>query len=259
MKACEVLHHFQKVGAWVNWNNTTDRFLHGNPDIEVRAIAAAWIATNEAIRQAAEGGANLFVTHEPINYARMADTETGQRAAAAKLRLLDECEMTVLRCHDTWDRMPGVGILDSWAAYMGFETEPQPEGSFYKICLVNGMTVEDLARRVLERVRPLGQGTVQFYGDRNKRVRRMAVGTGCINNVAIMQGLGADVLLATDDGLKTWDDALWAVDTEVPVLIVNHATTEKPGMQKLAEYLSALYRAVPVSYIDVKIPYAVVT
>ena len=126
MKACEVLHHFQSIGTWVNWNNTKDTFLHGNPDCEVRGIAAAWIATNDAIRETARMGANLFVSHEPINYARLADTATGRNALAAKQKLLDECGMTVLRCHDTWDLMPGVGIVDSWAEFLGFETVERP-------------------------------------------------------------------------------------------------------------------------------------
>ncbi len=62
MKAKEVLNHFREIGTWVDWNNTCDEFLHGDPEAEVKGIAAAWIATNDALREAADKGLNLFTT-----------------------------------------------------------------------------------------------------------------------------------------------------------------------------------------------------
>ena len=68
MKAKKVMEHFREVGNWVNWDKTCDQFLHGNPDIEVKGIATAWISTNVALKQAADKGLNLFITHEPAFY-----------------------------------------------------------------------------------------------------------------------------------------------------------------------------------------------
>jgi len=41
MKAKELYEHFKSVGRWVNWERTVDRFLAGNPDVEVEGIAVS--------------------------------------------------------------------------------------------------------------------------------------------------------------------------------------------------------------------------
>ncbi len=258
MRAKEVLEHFQSVGHWVDWAKTVDLFLHGDPEVEVKGIVTAWIPTNRAIRQAAEKGMNLFITHEPAFYHGYRRSSSAEELVGKKKALLDSLGMTLLRCHDTWDRMPEVGIPDAWAEWLGFETEERPVESFYKICLLGDVTVEEAARRVAERVAELGQPTVLIFGDRTRRVARMAVGTGAITHLPTMYELGADLLLATDDGMNFWDGGLWAADLGLPLLIVNHCTAEKPGMMAMAGYLTELYPGVPVEYIDVEFPYDVV-
>jgi putative NIF3 family GTP cyclohydrolase 1 type 2 len=256
LRAREVLEHFRKVGTWVDWGNTCDEFLHGDAEAEVAGIAVAWIPTNEAIRRAAEMGCNLFITHEPAFYPGYEHTPTGQELVRTKKELLDRHGMTVMRCHDTWDRMPEFGIPDSWASYLGFDTEPRPVESYYKTCLVDGLTVEETARRVLDRVQELGQDTVLVFGDRSRRVRRLAVGTGAITYLPHMYDLNPDAILATDDGINFYAGGLWAIDLDVPLLIVNHATAEKPGMQAMARYLREVFAGVSAEYIDVGYPYS---
>lgn len=257
MTAQEVLSHFQQVGQWVNWERTCDQILHGDPNAEVKRIAVAWIASNECLRKAADKGHSLFITHEPIFYHGYRGTSSRETLVAEKRNLLDELGMTVLRCHDTWDRMPEVGIPDAWASFLGFETEERPVESYYKISLLGDITVEETARRIAEKVRLLGQETVLIFGDRAKRVNRMAVGTGAITHLPSMHDLGADVILATDDGFNFWDGGLWARDLDVPLLMVNHSTAEKPGMQAMAEYLKKQFPGTSVEYLDVEFPYSV--
>jgi putative NIF3 family GTP cyclohydrolase 1 type 2 len=257
MKAQQVMDHFREVGEWVNWDNTCDRFLHGDSKAEVIGIAAAWIPTNAALKQAAEKNLNLFITHEPAFYPRYEGTTTGERLIKEKKDLLDELGITLMRCHDTWDRMPEVGIPDAWADYLGFPSEARPVGSFYKVCLLEDITVEEVAQHILDRVMPLGQEAVLILGDRHKRVRRMAIGTGAITHLPSMYDLNVDLILATDDGMNFWTGGLWAVDLGMPLLIVNHATAEKPGMQALAQYLQERFPDVAVEYLDVELPYSV--
>ena len=256
MKAKEVMEHFREVGTWVNWDSTCDQFLHGDPEREVKGIATAWIPTNAAVKEASARGLNLFISHEPAFCGGYEGTASGDQVAAEKRELLDELGITLMRCHDTWDRMPQVGIPDAWASFLGFETEERPVESYYKICLLGDVTVEDAARAVLEKVKPLGQGIVLIVGDRHRRVSRMAVGTGAITRLPAMLELRPDVILATDDGMNFWDGGLWAADLGVPILIVNHCTAEKPGMQAMARYLAERHPDVPVQYLDVVFPYS---
>ncbi len=255
MKARDVMTHFQEVGQWVDWDKTCDQFLHGSPEVEVKGIATAWIPTNEAIQHASQKGCNLFVTHEPAFYPHYHDTVTAELVRKKK-ELLDQLGVTLLRCHDTWDRMPEFGIPDAWASFLGFETEERPVESYYKICLLESLTVEQAARSIADKVRPLGQDTVLIFGDRSRTVHRMAVGTGAITHLPSMYELKADVILATDDGMNFWTGGLWAADLDIPLLIVNHATAEKPGMQAMARYLKGIFPDVPVEYVDVRYPYS---
>lgn len=259
MRAQQIMDHFQQVGTWVDWDRTCDLFLFGNPEVEVSGIATAWIPTNHAIQEASEAGCNLFITHEPAFYPGYEEMPTTQELIRKKEKLLEECGMTLMRIHDTWDRMPKVGIPDAWASHLGFRTEERPLDSFYKICLLDGLTVEATAQHVLEKIRPLGQDTVLVFGDRKKRVNRMAIGTGAITVLPFMHELSPDVILATDDGMNFWTGGHWAVDIGCPVIIVNHATSEKPGMQAMATYLNDKFPDVPAHYFDVAFPYSSVS
>lgn len=49
--------------------------------------------------------------------------------------------------------------------------------------------------------------------------------------------LEADVLVTTDDGTCLWELGQWAVDSGVAVIVVNHASAEKPEMIASGKYL----------------------
>jgi len=257
MKAKEVFEHFREIGHWVNWGRTCDEFLHGDPDREVAGIGTTWVPTNAVLKQAAQKGLDLVVTHEGPFYPVYEGLPSAASQVKGKRELLDESGIVLVRCHDTWDRMPEVGIPDAWAEFLGFDTEPRPVESFYKTCLLGNITVEEAAARILEKTRTLGQAGVLILGDRNRMVNRMVVGTGAITWLPAMCELKPDVILATDDGMNTECGAHWATDAGVPIIVVNHATAEKPGMQAMARHLAKVFPDVPVEYLDVRFPFTV--
>ena len=256
MRASHVMAYFREVGHWVDWDSSGDQFLFGDPHAEVQGIATAWIPTNEAIQEASDKGCNLFITHEPAFYDGLGETRTGIELAQRKRELLGTLGVTLLRCHDMWDLMPEFGIPDAWAAFLGFRTEPRPVDSYYKVCLVDSLSVRQTAQLIAEKVRALGQDTVLVFGDQGRPVRRMVVGTGAMTYLPNMYEMQPDVILATDDGMRFWNAGLWAADIDIPLLIVNHATAEKPGMQAMATYLTGVFPGTPVEYVDVRFPYS---
>lgn len=270
MKAKTVMDHIRQLGAAIDpelcdpddgtyrvdpvWP-APDRFIFGDPEIEVTGIAVAWMATNKVLRQVAGRGHNLFVVHEPGFYqgGGYEDMPLIKQMTRQKMDLLDKLGLTLIRFH-AWDRTPDVGILDTWADLFGFETEPRDLLSYHKICLVGDMTVEQLSRHVLGKVRPYGQDTVMIWGDEKKRVSRMGVGTGAVTQFPPMYELGADVCLATDDGYRFYAPQA-SLDMDVPALVVNHATAELPGMESMARHFRQVFGEVPVEYFDVEFPY----
>jgi len=254
MTANDIREHFRSVGKWVDWEKTCDQFLHGEPSAEVKGIATAWIPTNAVIEEAAAKGVNLLISHEPAFCEGFGSTPSGRQVANTKRALLDRLGMVVLRCHDTWDRMPEVGIPDAWTRWLGFPSEDRPVESFYRICLTGGKTLRQVARAITAKVAPLGENAVRVLGNPDAKVARLAVGTGAITHLPSMYDLRADAILATDDGMNMWTGGIWSLDLGVPVLIVNHATAEKPGMMAMARYLSQRFRSVQTVYVDVAFP-----
>ena len=258
MKACEFREHCVSIAHWVDWENTCDQFMAGDPHAEVRGIAVTWLATNARLREAAALGLNFVIAHEGAFYPQYAKSESGARHHAEKRQLVDELGLTLMRCHDTWDRMPEVGIPDAWAQFLGFPTDPRPVESFHRICHVGPSTLGEVARRVAEKVRPLGQEVVHVVGAEGTPVTRMAVGTGAITRLAEMYELGADLLLVTDDGISTTAAGLYSHDLGVPMLVVNHATAELPGMMAMVGYLEGVVPGVPTRYLPGEFPAPVV-
>ena len=255
MKANDFHKHCMKIAHWVNWKDTVDQFMYGDPEIDVKGIGVTWLATDAVINKAAQMGLNFVISHEGAFYPQFLESETEKGHHENKRKLMKKLGITLMRCHDTWDRMPEVGIPDSWADFLGFTSEPRDVKSFYKICNVEGLTVEDVAKRVLEKIKPLGQKHVSVIGNLKKKVSRLAVGTGAITNPPQMHELGADVILGTDDGVHTTYCGLWSLDLDIPVLVVNHPTAELPGMMEMARYIENHFPDISVKYLPCDFPY----
>ena len=254
MKAREFRDHCMNVATWVDWNNTCDQFMFGDPTSDVKGIGVTWLATDAVLREAAECGLNFVVSHEGAFYPAFEGSASEALHHEQKRRLLDKLGITLMRCHDTWDRMPEFGIPDAWVEFLGFPSEPRDQESYYKICRVDGLSVSDVAEKILEKTRPLGQSCVNVMGNKEKEVSRLAVGTGAITKLPEMYELGADIILATDDGTHTTYCGLWAMDLDIPVLIVSHATAELPGMMKMADYIAKKFPDVEVRYLPCGFP-----
>lgn len=227
---------------------TWDRVLWGDGSREVRSIAVCWRSTLDMLRSAVELGCDLLVTHEPL-YTWTDISGYRHPAEAAKLAFLESSGLVVYRCHDVWDVMPGVGIADSWAVFLGLGDHPAAATRFLRAFdLPAGTTLGGMAAAVLDRVRELGQESLGQVGDDGQPARRIATGTGAITPYREMAALGADVLVLTDDGTRLWESAQWAMDTGVGLLLANHATAEEPGMRNLAAWL-AERAGVPVHHL----------
>ncbi|MEM2905581.1 MAG: Nif3-like dinuclear metal center hexameric protein [Candidatus Bathyarchaeia archaeon] len=260
MKANELHSHMASVGTWVDWKRTSDRFLAGDPEATVKGIAVSWMPTVNNLRRAWAKGANLFVAHEPlyISDAKQGSVQPGREAWAEKKRWLDETGMVVYRCHDVWDDYPEIGVHGAWADFLGLTGKPVASSRFYEVHEVGDLTLRQLAERILEKARALGQETVHMVGDPNKKVSRIALGTGAITDYREMFNLGADVLLLTDDGTRLWESGQWSLDAGIPLLLVNHSTAEEPAMRTLTRYIQERPPEVPVEHIPVGCLYAAV-
>lgn len=250
MKAIDLLTHMKQAGHFVDWSGSCDGFKAGDPQAEVQGIAVSWQSSWPALREAHESGCNLFVTHEPTFYVHMDDDPSvfEYPHVKAKKDWLDATGMVIYRCHDVWDAIPEIGIVQAWARQLGFVEKPACERLFYQAYRVD-CTVREMAERIKERCSSIGQTSVEILGHPEKRIYSVALGTGAITHLQTMQEMGADCAIMTDDGFAYWSAGCFALDSDYPLIVVNHATAEEPGMATLAEYLERTFPGIPVRHI----------
>ncbi len=247
------------IGSYVDFSATCDTFKCGDPDTIVEGIAVSWMSTTAALQEAHARRCNLFVTHEPTFYSHMDDDPSFNQDACTreKRAFLDDTRIVVYRCHDVWDRYPGEGILDSWAAQLGLTAEATAEGPFMRVVPIEPTSAGALARDVARRIKRFGQEAVHLIGDFSQVVSRVGIGTGAITSAREYHRMGANVGIVTE--LIWWRDARWARDTGIPLLVVDHTVSEEPGVINLASHLHRTFPDVRVEYIPTHCPFRLVT
>lgn len=273
MKCIEVLKHFKDVGTWVNWEKSVDQFLYGDPEIDVKGIAVSWMPTIVNLKKSLKERCNLFITHEALFAARIDDegniidspiAKDSHARWATRRRKFDSADIwtknmewlennniVVLRCHDFWDNFPDIGVHGAWAKWLGFNRKPLKVIPFYELHEIEEISLEQLSRKILEKIKPLGQDSIQVIGDLDKKITKIAIATGAASNYRDMYELGGEAILLTDDGTLFWESGQWSIDTGIPLIIVNHSLSEEPGMRTLAKYLENIFPKIPIIQIPV--------
>ncbi len=261
MKAIELQNYLRSLnGGWLNPENTVDTFKAGDPMAEVQGIAVGWMSYTWALQRALDLGCNVFVTHEPTFYDHYDNRQKilEMPAVLEKKRWIEEKGLVILRCHDLWDQMPGMGIPDSWGAWLGLGNAIAGEG-YYRVYDVSGRTALQVAQHIAARVAPFGQEAVHLSGPADRPVTRAAIGTGAITPfLGFLSSYGADLGICTDDGIAYWRDAAYAIDMGIPMIVVNHHASEEAGMVSLAKHLQETFPQIPVHHVAQKCMYRLV-
>lgn len=238
MKAIDLYNHFKEIGTWVNWDSTTDHVLAGDREAEVKGVAVAWQCRTAALKKAVELGCNVFVTHEQHIYPEPQVTKKGevQPYEIERRDFIEDNGLVIIRCHDVWDQMPEVGIVDSWGAQLELTDRVVTTG-IESVYPAPSTTLLRLAKYVAQKTAELGQDGVEMLGDPNAKISKVGIGCGAGTNYEKMVSLGADAIIASDDGTRYWGDGSWALDAGIPVVVVAHCISEEPGMKNLAAYI----------------------
>ncbi len=230
---------------WVNPERTVDTVTAGDPARSVRKAGVCWFACVDTIRQAHAAGWDLLICHEPIFWEHhAAEGAWRQREPGIKKqRLLDETGLVIFRAHDTWDRWPEIGIRDSWAhalaphkrIFAGEETESHP---FHALYAIPEQPLRAFAQFVADRLKTLGEDSVQVMGDPERIVSRPALGVGCIGPDSEIVARGADVLIVCYDGASYWSVRDRLFEQGAAIITVEHGASETPGMATMCCHLA---------------------
>lgn len=236
MKIKEIISYLEKQGDWVNRSHTRDHLLCGNVDNEITNIIICWVATYDIIARAIDKNCNFIICHENPFYQSSTNMHTAIiKEQQAKLKLLDDHHISIYRCHDLWDLYPKYGIRDSWANVLNLPFNK--EYGYYKCSDDLNMTVKQLALHIKEQIKEYGESGIEVIGNLDQTIHTLAIGTGAITNVFEMVDMKADICLVSDDGINNWTATQWAMDNNIPLIVVNHMTSENAGMIGLSKYL----------------------
>lgn len=262
----DIAEHFKSTepGEKINWTKTTDTFKIGDPSKTVKKIAVAWKPSWDALREAVNKGAELFISHESIcvnaqNSSQESEVVFALPSEKSKFDWLEKTGMVVYRCHDVWDRFPIIGIRDTWQKGLNIGGNIVVDEYPYYVTEVAPITVGDLAKHVLKQIQPLRQNGIMVSGNLEKKVNRIGTGTGQNPNAVNLWKAGADVGIMTDDAYLHVRMGVHANELDFPTIFVNHGVAEEWGIMNLAQYLQKVFPALEIFHIPQYCPYKILT
>ena len=231
---------------------SVDRIVVGDPETEIAHIGTCWVPYWETCRQAVRDGVNLLIVHEPTFYTHwdldekspdlFGASPAGKEAYSKEVRIKKDWilgnKLVVIRCHDVLDKIGGFGVPHAFGRLLGFgggdiiRSKP-----YYNVYRTAPRPALEVARTIASKMAAVGQPGVAFYGDKNRTVDSVGVGTGCFSDPIEFMDLAPALFIAIDDVVQTWTQTVYARDSGHPLVVVNHGATEEAGVRGLAEFL----------------------
>jgi putative NIF3 family GTP cyclohydrolase 1 type 2 len=232
--------------------------LFGRGDGSTPDVLVTWMATVAAISNAISEGCGIIVCHEALtlhDYFANASSLQPWTADRARLALLSEHDITVIRAHSTVD--PTHVVPAFWLA-IGL-LRPLKQGNVWSFHVEKPIRLQDLAKRASV---GLGMQGLRVTGDLDRQVRRIGTMVG---------GLGLDRhLLSWEQHLmplrveaiiagETNDFAQrFSIDSGIALIETAHSASEEPGLRALAQDIRAAFPSAKVVFHKEVVPWAIV-
>jgi putative NIF3 family GTP cyclohydrolase 1 type 2 len=234
-------------------SQTVDTFKAGDPDSELKGIAVCMFADMETLKQAVNTGCNFVITHEPVFYNHLDETDSfsEDQVYQEKIKFINENGLVIFRFHDHIHRTQPDGISVGMIKKLGLEnfgvngslTHFQvPKGSLFQFA-------GEIKKRLnMESIRLIGNPEMQFTN-----VTFMAGAPGGQRHIQMLAKDDVEVIIAGE--APEWETYLYANDAvsmgkNKAVIFVGHIKSEEAGMEYCAEWLKGFITDVPVHFIE---------
>ncbi|MBW3543409.1 MAG: Nif3-like dinuclear metal center hexameric protein [Planctomycetes bacterium] len=222
--------------------------------------------SQDVAREAIAGRADLVVTHHPVLF-RAVKRLTADDPQGRVLLELIEARVAVYSPHTGYDsaaeginrqlaellELSDIGVLrppplappdqggESAGDVAWQETAAQPVGGGRYGRLNSPLTLRQLAERVKQR---LNSTIVQFAGEPERRIERVAVGCGSAAEfLSDALALGCEAFVT---GEARFHAALEARSSGIALIVAGHYATERPAMETLARRLAERFPTLEV-------------
>ena len=208
--------------------------IHGDPNRSAGKLLVTWMATVAAIERAVSEGCGIIVSHEALTFHDYFPNASGPdpwTADRARLALLDQHDITVIRAHGTVDP---THVVPAFVRALGL-SEPLECGNVWSLHTEDPIALRDLAAKVAGGV---GMDHLRVTGDPDRVLTRVGTMVG-----GLMQ----------DRHIKSWEVYLmehrveviiggetndfaqrFAVDSGIALIETCHSVSEEPGLEDLA-------------------------
>jgi hypothetical protein len=234
---------------------SSDHIIIGDPETTISKVGTCWMPYFKTLRQAKELGINIMIVHEPTFYYGYRGADLRQEdglfpnvpsparqkyldAVGRKRQWIDDNHMVIIRSHAVPDIIKGFGIPFALGQALGYGNDDLVRSKdFFNVYRIEPDTAWNVARNIANSLMALSQPGVAFYGDKDRIVSTVGMGTGAICDPMRYRELEPDLCIGIGDTVKTWLQGTYAEDTGDPLVVINHGTSEEMGMRLLSQHL----------------------
>jgi len=223
---------------------SVDTIIIGNPDTKIRKAGTVWTPYFKTLENAVNEGINVLIVHGSTFYMDKDPEDLGKEGQnyfnnmppsakeqysevlETKKRWIINNGLVIIRSFDVPNLIKNFGIPFGLGQKLGFKNEDIVRSKdYYNVYQVAKDTAANIAKKIASKLKDLDQPGVAFYGDPDRPVSTVGLGTGEICDPR------------ADDTIWTWLQTSYAQDTGKPLVVINQGTSEEMGMRLLNEHL----------------------
>lgn len=245
-------------------NPTVDRVIVGDPDAPIKKVATCWTPYWDMLRKAKDAGANVVVAHEPTFFTHWdLDEKQGDyhRFPAAQKQYMEWAEkkkawilengLVVIRNHDSIDQIMDFGMSAALGKVLGFGPgDILRQEKYYTVYKMGPIKAGVFAKKISKTLAEFGQPGLGFYGDENRLIQSIGVGTGNASDPMQFAHMDPDMYLVINDAFRTWSHGEFATDSGKPMVIIDHGTSEEHGMRLLQQHLRTKFPEMDIVHLE---------
>mgnify|MGYP003700009611 FL=1 len=265
VKVKEVVQKIFEACNDCNFEIKTDTLIYGNWEMDVKGICTTFMATVDVIKEAAQRGLNLIITHEPTFFTGndRLDWVENDEVYLKKKRLLDEFGISIFRFHDYMHMTHGDLIYKGLIKELGWEnfldsTYERPH--IYRIPRVHFKDLIDFIAKKLD------MDVIRIIGNTDIECNNVGilVGGGSLGlgseemPMIFMRENNIDVIICGE--IYEWTLCAYVRDAAAmglnkAMIVLGHERTEEFGMKYLVDFLRSFIKEINIEFIDSKEPF----
>ncbi len=237
---------------------TVDRLLIGDSSRPVTGIVTTFMPTLSIAHRARSLGANLMIGHEGLFFSHHGRSDGSPEGEIERMKRqqLEDLDIAIFRLHDGIHRYSPDGITEGLVAKLGWSAhvrEHRPEA-----CLLDipSAPLREVAAEIKAR---LGLAYIRISGNPEAVFSRVGLLAGYRGGgkltIPLLESGDADLVIYGEG--PEWETPEYVreatrIGRSCGLIVLGHAESEDPGMERLAGSLSNLFPRIPVRHLREK-------